>query len=43
MKYSKAKPVTKVTITAPIMKVKFSSESFTVINAPKVKRNNPSA
>ena len=43
MKYNKAEAVTKVTITAPKMKVNFSPESFVIISAPKVKRNNPSA
>ena len=43
MKYNKAEAVTKVTITAPIMKVNFSPESFVIISAPNVNRNNPSA
>ena len=43
MKYSKAEDITKVAITAPKMKVNFSpAESFVTVNAPKVKRNNPS-
>jgi hypothetical protein len=45
MKYNKIEAVTKATITVPIMKVNFSSESrsFVIINAPEAKRNNPSA
>jgi hypothetical protein len=43
MKYNKTEAVTKVTTTLPIMKVNFSPESFVIINAPKMNRNNPSA
>jgi hypothetical protein len=40
MQYNETEAVTKATITVPIMKESFSP---IIINAPKVRRNSPSA